>query len=527
MLKKGLVVIAVPFLFQVVFIVALWKARNESEGAQIWAIHTKDVIAQTETVARFVTEAQNDVRGLIVTGDAALSGAYAEAAGRVPGAVARLHHMVRDNPGQRRQTDALRVKIAALMAALDETHRLARAGRDTEAAGRIGAYVRGRQAEGLRADLDRFLGEEERLDRLRRDRLRRTWGTQNRAIVGGAVVSALTALATVLVFSRGFARRIAVLGENARRLAEGKTLAAPIGGGDELSRLDSVFHAMADSLAEKDRENEMFIFSVSHDLRSPLVNLQGFSKELALSCDDLRAALAAGDVPAATRARVDELLDRDMATSVQFIRSAVTRLSAIIDALLRLSRAGRVEYRLQPVDVAAAVARVVEALGATVAERGAVVAVHPLPQAWGDPTAVEQVFANLIGNALNYLDPARPGRVEVGVIGGDAPGPGPGANLVTYYVKDNGLGVPKAYQGKLFQAFQRLHPSAAAGEGIGLALVRRVVERHGGKVWFDSSEGVGSTFSLTLPAVPESGSGAEPAGSVDGNQGTRVWPTTH
>lgn len=525
MLTKGLVVIAVPFLFQVAFLVALWEAQDER--AQAWAIHTKDVIGQTEAVARFVTEAQNDVRGLIVTGDAALSAMYVDAAGRVPGAVTLLRDLVRDNPGQQKRAEALRVKIASLMAALDETHRLARAGRIEEASGRIEVYVRDRLAEGLRADLDRFLWEEEQLEGIRRARLRRTWMTQYRAIVAGAVVSALTALAAVLAFSRGFARRVAVLGENARRLAEGKTLAAPIGGSDELSRLDSVFHAMAAALAEKDRENEMFIFSVSHDLRSPLVNLQGFSKELGLSCDDLRAALAGGGVPAATRARVDELLDHDMATSVQFIRTAVTRLSAIIDALLRLSRAGRVEYRRQPVDVAGAVARVVEALGATAAERGAEVVVLPLPPAWGDPTAVELIFANLIGNALNYLDPARPGRVEVGALGSDAPGFDPGSNLVTYYVKDNGLGVPKAYQAKLFLAFQRLHPAAAAGEGIGLALVRRVVERHGGKVWFESTEGVGSTFHLTLPAPPESESGVEPAGSVDGKQGTLVWPTTH
>ncbi len=529
MLKKGLVIIAVPFFFQILFIAALWKNQKESAEAQLWAIHTKDVIAQTETVARFVTEAQNAVRGLIVTGDPDLSETYKKSVRLVRPATRKLHDLVSDNPRQQILADSLKARIESFMVTLAETHRLALAGKTNEAAARVQQFVKARFAEGFRADIDRFLGEEIRLDNLRRERLRDAWRTQSRAIVGGALASAVAALLTVLAFSRGFARRVEVLGENARRLAEGKALVAPIGGSDELSRLDAVFHAMAASLAEKDRENEMFIFSVSHDLRSPLVNLQGFSRELTLSCEDLRAALAGGDVSAATRTRVDTLLDQDIGTSVQFIRTAVTRLSAIIDALLRLSRAGRVEYRLQSVDVENAVGRVVETLGTTIAQRGAQVNLGSMPPAWADPTALEQVFANLIGNALNYLDPAKAGLVEVGASVPNGKDGDTLANLITYYVKDNGLGVPEAYQAKLFHAFQRLHPDAAPGEGIGLALVRRVVERHGGKIWFESTEGTGSTFSFTLPAPPgpeASGTPVEKVFSVDGKQGTRVWPTT-
>src|SRR6202007_1792993 len=119
--------------------------------------------------------------------------------------------------------------------------------------------------------------------------------------------------------------------------------------------------------------------------------------------------------------------------------------------------------------------------------------------AWGDPQALEQLFANLVGNAVNYLDPQRPGRIEVG----RSDGPGDDATgLRTYYVKDNGVGIPAAQQAKVFLAFQRLHPEAAPGEGIGLALVRRVAERHGGKVWLASAAGEGSTFFVTLPAGP-------------------------
>lgn len=256
-------------------------------------------------------------------------------------------------------------------------------------------------------------------------------------------------------------------------------------------------------LAQKNEENETFVYSVSHDLRSPLVNLEGFSKELLAVCADLRGLLRDEEVPAAVRGQALGLLDGDMAESIHFIETAVARLSSIIDALLRLSRAGRVVYRQQAVDVSAVVTRVVRSMTATTAQRGATITVGPLPPAWGDPTGVEQVFANLVGNALNYLDPARPGRVELGSLDqADLAGGERRGAWHAYYVRDNGLGIPAAYVPKVFQAFQRLHADMAPGEGMGLAIVRRIVERHGGRIWLESEPGAGSTFFVTLPAPP-------------------------
>jgi PAS domain S-box-containing protein len=247
-------------------------------------------------------------------------------------------------------------------------------------------------------------------------------------------------------------------------------------------------------LAQKNEENETFVYSVSHDLRSPLVNLEGFSQELAASLRDLTRLLADDRIPADVRARAAELVDGAMLESVTFIRTGVDRLSRIIDALLRLSRAGRVEYQPQRVDVAAVAKRVADALHATATERKAEVVIGELPPAWGDPTAVEQVFANLVGNALNYLDPARTGRVEVG--GADDDG-----GKVTYFVRDNGLGITAAHLPRLFQAFQRLHADKAPGEGMGLAIVRRILERLGGTIRVESKPAAGTTFLVTLPAV--------------------------
>ena len=265
------------------------------------------------------------------------------------------------------------------------------------------------------------------------------------------------------------------------------------------------------SLAQKSRENEMFVYSVSHDLRSPLVNLQGFSQELGTVCQELRAIFAEDTLNPAAKQRGLALLDGEVTEYIGFIRAGVTRLSMIIDALLRLSRAGRVEYQFQEVHVNRIVTRIIDSMRATVMQRSAQITLGEFQPAWGDPTAIEQVFANLIGNALNYLDPQRPGSIEVGC--GKTAKNDPGGQqdgLVTYYVRDNGLGIRDEYQSQLFQAFKRLHPDVAKGEGMGLTIVRRIVERHAGNIWLESQVGVGTTFYVTLPAHNPEKAIAEP-----------------
>jgi signal transduction histidine kinase len=263
-------------------------------------------------------------------------------------------------------------------------------------------------------------------------------------------------------------------------------------------------------LAQKSEENEMFVYSVSHDMRSPLVNLQGFSQELSLVANDLKDLLNGDGVPPELRARGAAIIDGEMAESVQYIQTAVSHLSKIIDALLRLSRAGRIVYQERRVDLNEMVARIVDTLSATVKSRGAKIIVHDLPPTWGDPAALEQLFSNLISNALNYLDPKRAGLIEVGcaetVVADEDEVEQPAR---AYYVRDNGLGLTDKDRGKLFRAFQRFHPEAARGEGMGLAIVRRIVERHNGRVWVESKSGEGTTFYVTLQADRSKAEGDE------------------
>lgn len=250
-------------------------------------------------------------------------------------------------------------------------------------------------------------------------------------------------------------------------------------------------------LAQQNQENEAFVFAVSHDLRSPLVNLEGFSHELELTTRDLGGVLAQASLPEDVRVRARRL-EEDMADSIRFIRTGVVRLTTHTDALLKLARAGRVDYDLRCVELQPLVTRIVASLRATVGERRATVEIEDVSPVWGDAAALEQIFANLIGNALQFLDPARPGVVTIGQLGLDEDG-----GRRTYFVRDNGLGIAEAQIPKVFDAFRRFHTASAPGAGLGLAIVRRAVERHGGRVWVSSQVGAGSTFFVALPAAPE------------------------
>lgn len=525
-LRKGLLVLALPLIYQALFIGLLLKRQHDLGEAQYWAMHTKDVIEMTERVFRLLIAVQSDLRGYLLTGKETFTQDIARDEAELDENLTKLRSLIRDNPKQ--QEHYQRVMQAA-QARLDYQHDVMaivqREGIDR--AKEEAKNMKGKQLmDTLRAELQQFRAAEEGLDEQRLAGLKESANTQDWLLVGGLVLNMGIGAIAAVMFSREIASRIGVVTENTRRITNGEKLPPLVPGSDEVRELDEQFHSLADhlrsarmrervyqealerraneltranrDLEQKNQENEMFVYSVSHDLRSPLVNLQGFSRELGLAREDLQELLK-GELSAADRERAVALANRDMSESIHFIQTAVTRLSSIIDALLRLSRAGRVEYHPRLVDLKPVVQRIVEAMRGTITERGAEIAVSDLPPVWADATAAEQIFANLIGNAVNYLDSKRPGKIEIGTVTREVEGI---EKPVTYFVKDNGLGIAESYLPKVFAIFQRLHGNVATGEGVGLALVRRVVERHGGKVWVESQEGVGSTFFVAFPAEP-------------------------
>jgi signal transduction histidine kinase len=506
-LNKGLILIAIPFFFQAVFVVLLVQTQLEAGAAQKWAVHTKDVMAKIEEVYRRLLEGNAAIRILVASDDPALSRPFRHAIDVVPNQVADLRALTSDNISQRPGIDLIAEKSSAILAWLAAQETRLHAGERSKA---IDELDRGAKLLGaLRATTDEVLQDEARLDSVRMNRLNRSMARQFAILVGGGIALVGTTLFLGFIFLSGLIKRLAVLRENARRFGEGSALNPALSGHDEIALLDRAFHEMASSLDQQKQENEMFVYSVSHDLRSPLINLQGFSEELSLSYRELERLLRHELIPPAIRADGLKLMTENIEDSIRYIQTAVGRLARIIDALLRLSRAGRVEYQLQKVDLAVLVRKIVDALHDTIAGKKAGIKVGELPIVWGDPTAVEQIFANLIGNAVHYLDPSRPGRIEVGCC--DPTRSDGLAGFRVYYVKDNGLGIPAAYHQRVFTAFSRLQTNVKQGEGIGLALVRRTVERHSGKIWLESAAGVGTTFFVALPVEPTGASSQDVA----------------
>lgn len=259
----------------------------------------------------------------------------------------------------------------------------------------------------------------------------------------------------------------------------------------DLQRANRELARRGQQVAAKNEELETFVYAVSHDLRAPLVNLHGFSNELQRSCRELTHKLEEAELSQPLAREVQTILGDGIEDALRYIMTSSHKLQNLIDSLLVLSRTGRARYMFEVLDVSRVVGSTLDVLRQSIAATGAKVSVSELPPATGDLTAVGQVFSNLIGNALKYLQPGRAGMIE---IGGERE-----AEMCHYWVRDNGVGFAPSAQKRLFQAFARFHPQLANGEGMGLAIVKRVVERHGGKVWADSQEGVGTTFHLTLP----------------------------
>jgi signal transduction histidine kinase len=446
----------------------------------------------------------------------------------------QLADLVADNPVQVERAVQIRQSVQAYRQWSDRVQDLLHSGRRRDVIERFSELASTDVLDRFRAQIAAFQNEERLLDAQRSTEAEAARERQQVLVVAAVLGSLLFVALAVWLFTRGVRGRLAQLSDNAGRLASNEPLAPIDHGSDEIARLDHTLHetsrrlleaeriqarfqadlarranelaAINETLRQQTQENEMFIYSVSHDLRAPLVNLQGFSKELIHACDDLRAAVRQSSLTPVRRQHIEQLVDEDIGEALHYLQTAVLRASHIIDALLRLSRVGRVEYRRQQVHVRDIVQRVIDAMQVSIRARRARVVVHDLPSVWGDPTALEQVFANLVGNAINYLDASRDGRVEIGT----TPAPPGVHSLRIFYVKDNGLGIPAVAISRLFNAFQRLHGNVAMGEGIGLALVRRVVERHGGRVWAESTEGVGTTFYFSLPEAEIRASHAEP-----------------
>jgi PAS domain S-box-containing protein len=239
----------------------------------------------------------------------------------------------------------------------------------------------------------------------------------------------------------------------------------------ERKRAEEERELLLAELEAKNRELESFVYSVSHDLKAPLVSLDGFSSAL-------------------QKEFYDQLGEQGK-HYLERIQANVAHMDALIVDLLGLSRIGRVVGPIEETGLAALLREIRGELAVELEEAGAEFVVQePLPAVRADRSRIHQVFANLIDNAVKFRSEERPLRIEVGCQ--------EERGFYRFHVADNGIGIAPRHQEQIFVPFQQLD-AETEGVGIGLALVKKIVEHHGGRVWVESEAGKGSTFYFTVP----------------------------
>ncbi len=246
-------------------------------------------------------------------------------------------------------------------------------------------------------------------------------------------------------------------------------------------------------IAEKNRELEQIVYVASHDLRSPLVNVDGYSRELEFLVEELSNEFLRLDP--AEQPLGDRIIKAlpTVHEALSHIRTSTRQMDGLLKGLLRLSRSGRVSLNITEVDMNDLLTRVISGMGFSLKESGGEIQVDQLPPCLGDSIQLTHVFTNLISNALKYRHPDRHCMIHVrGVVN----------ERCVYSVEDNGIGIAKEHQENIFQLFHRLDPSRSEGEGLGLTIVRQIIERLNGSVWVESQLGEGSIFFVSLPLAP-------------------------
>ena len=236
---------------------------------------------------------------------------------------------------------------------------------------------------------------------------------------------------------------------------------------------------------------ETLMHVISHDLRAPIVTIQGFCQELTMACDRLKTLFEEEAMSDAVRKNVNPLVTQDIPEAVRFIRAGADSVNSVTSGILRFIRLGQMDIQWERLDMNHLMMGIISSMEFQLKKKGVVLHIGDLPDCMGDDVLVTQVFANLIDNAQKYLEPSRPGEITISgkTVGGWS----------VYAVTDNGIGVSPEHHARIFQVFNRLAPQQEKGEGLGLAIVKRIIDRHQGKIEVESLPENGTTFQVYFP----------------------------
>ena len=462
---------------------------DQARKDNAWVVHTVEVENQISTLLLQVRRAESAARGYLLTSDPRFLAEHEATVATILPDVDKLAAVTTDNPVQIENAKRLRPPVEARLQefakAIDFVNR-------NDVAGGIAMLREAGAGESVEQinEIARAMRTEE--DRLFASRTATADRTQRLAsivtVVGSGLVVALAAISIFLV------RRSA----RARDRAEARLR-------DNNLNLEATVEERTADLREANNEIQRFAYIVSHDLRSPLVNIMGFTSELEeLRTDIFRRIAALGHAAASTSAApvaageiepvldsADQQLSQDFTEALGFIKSSIAKMDRLITAILNLTREGRREFVPVKIDTRELIEAIVTTVAHQASEAEAQIRIEPLPDITSDRLALEQIFSNLIDNALKYLRPGIPG--DISIRGRTKLG------FAIFEVADNGRGIdPKDHQ-RIFDLFRRAGAQDRPGQGIGLAHVRALVRRLGGTMSVSSELHNGSTFTITLP----------------------------
>jgi signal transduction histidine kinase len=460
------------------------KAREDSG----WVVHTVEVENQTNALLLEIRRAESAARGYLLTSGPEFLRDHEDAVAHILPDLDKLSGMVGDNPVQRENIRKIRTAIDTRLGQFAQEMQFVKQGRQDKATALVREAAAGDTNTTI-GDVGTAMREEEaRLLVLRTANADRSQKMASSVtIAGSGLVIALAGISIFLV------RRES----RARDAAESRLR-------DNNVNLEATVDERTADLREANEEIQRFAYIVSHDLRSPLVNIMGFTSELEeLRNSIFRRIAALGHAVAAAAAPVvpvdaapalegeDKQLSEDFTEALGFIKSSIAKMDRLISAILNLTREGKREFDPVRIDMRELIEAIVSTLAHQAEEAKAEIRIAPLPDIVSDRLALEQIFSNIIDNAIKYMKPGVPG--EIAIRGRTKLG------FAVFEITDNGRGIdPKDHQ-RIFDLFRRAGTQDKPGQGIGLAHVRALVRRLGGTMSVSSELNQGSTFTITLP----------------------------
>ncbi|MFZ5691745.1 MAG: sensor histidine kinase [Pseudomonadota bacterium] len=454
---------------------SVWLVQRSGQDAQA-VVTAFDIQSRLSLILLHLRRAESAQRGYIITGQDDYRKEYAEAARNALPAVSSAAEGLQEEAP--RLKPAFEKIPALVQRKLDEMERVVSlhdAGRVTEAADLI-RHGEGRTVmEEIRQTIAAlYNAERAQLDQRREDSAETNTYLLIVTVLGAIVIALIGAISVYLV-QRSSRQR-----EQARRALK-----------DINDHLETKIEERTAELREANNEIQRFAYIVSHDLRSPLVNIMGFTAEIESIKKDIFDRLSAMQENDTGDGRDTLELSRDFDESLGFIRSSIGKMDRLINSILKLSREGQRTFKPEYVSMDQLVRSIVDAAAHQASEKNVEVSIEPLPPLKSDRLALEQIFSNLVDNAVKYMAPGRPGQVRIrGRVE---------HSQVVYEVEDNGRGIAPEDHQRVFDLFRRAGEQDQQGEGIGLAHTRALVRRLGGYMTLKSALGEGSTFIVTLP----------------------------